>query len=138
MFSLLLKELIFYFYLNETNHVAAHLVIFCRSVLRHPATATGSFTIIYRLVSSANKRIFEPMSVTIYPLLLKDENSIFDVTGLSNIWYVYDQYPVGPDPDLSNLGGGGSNWAKDQRGRLGSRAKPWWWVQGRRKTMFCI
>ena len=50
--------------LKVTSHVLAHLEIFTRSELRQVAADTGSFTIIKRLVSSANKRIFESISVT--------------------------------------------------------------------------
>ena len=51
--------------LNVTNHVSAHCNILTRSALSRSAEATGSSTMIKRLVSSANKRIQEPISLTI-------------------------------------------------------------------------
>ena len=51
--------------LKVTNQVVAHLEIFSRSVLRQVAADVGSLTMIKRLVSSANRRILEPISVTI-------------------------------------------------------------------------
>ena len=51
--------------LNVTNHVLAHCNILIRSVLSRSAEATGSSTMIKRLVSSAKKRIQEPISFTI-------------------------------------------------------------------------
>ena len=51
--------------LNVTNHVSAHCNILIRSALGHSAEATGSSTMIKRLLSSANKRIQEPISFTI-------------------------------------------------------------------------
>ena len=50
--------------LKVTSHCAAHLVIFPKFNFRHAAAFTGSSTIIKRLVSSAKRRIFDPMSVT--------------------------------------------------------------------------
>ena len=50
---------------NVTNHVSAHCNILIRSELSCSAEATGSFTMIKRLVSSANKRVKEPISFTI-------------------------------------------------------------------------
>ena len=50
--------------LNVTNHVSAHCNILIRSALSRSAEATGSPTMIKRLVSSANKRIQEPISFT--------------------------------------------------------------------------
>ena len=50
--------------LKVTSHCAAHLVIFSKSAFKHTAAFTGSSTIIQRRVSSAKRRIFEPMSVT--------------------------------------------------------------------------
>ena len=50
--------------LNVTNQVAAHCEILLRSKLRQSAAMVGLSTMIKRLVSSANKRIWEPMSVT--------------------------------------------------------------------------
>ena len=43
--------------LNVTNHVSVHCNILIRSALSCSAEATGSFTMIKRLVSSANKRV---------------------------------------------------------------------------------
>ena len=51
--------------LKDTSHLAAHCVILSRSLFRQFAASTGLSTTIQRLVSSANKRLFEPMSVTI-------------------------------------------------------------------------
>ena len=48
--------------LKETNHVAAHLDIFSRPVLKLLAAVKRLSTIIKRLVSSANRRILDPMS----------------------------------------------------------------------------
>ena len=50
--------------LNVTNQVAAHCGILSRSVFRLSAAVNGLFTMMKRLVSSANSRMFEPMSVT--------------------------------------------------------------------------
>ena len=60
-----IRKATFFEELKVTSHVLAHWKIFTRSELRHVATDTGSFTIIKRPVSSANKRIFEPISVTV-------------------------------------------------------------------------
>ena len=49
--------------LNATNHVSAHCKILIRSVLSRFAEVTGSSMMIKRLVSSANKRIQEPISL---------------------------------------------------------------------------
>ena len=57
-------ELRFLAGLNVTNQVAAHCEILLRSVLRLSAAVTGLSTIMKRLVSSANRRMFEPMSLT--------------------------------------------------------------------------
>ena len=43
----------------------AQAEIFPRSAFMQPAAVTGSSTIIKRLVSSANSRIFDPISFTI-------------------------------------------------------------------------
>ena len=51
--------------LNVSNHVSAHCNILIKSALRRSAEATGSSKMIKRLVSSANKRIQEPISFTI-------------------------------------------------------------------------
>ena len=51
--------------LKDTSQVVAHCDIFSRSMLSWPAAVTGLSTIINRLVSSANNRIFEPISDTI-------------------------------------------------------------------------
>ena len=51
--------------LNVTNHVSAHCNILIRSALSRSAEATGSSTMIKRLVSSSNKRIQEPILFTI-------------------------------------------------------------------------
>ena len=50
--------------LKVTSHVIAQREIFSRSVLRQAAEVAGSSTIIKRLVSSANRRICEPISST--------------------------------------------------------------------------
>ena len=59
--------------LNVTNQVAAHYEILLRSKLRQSAAVVGLSTMIKRLVSSANRRIWEPMSVTIS--LMYNKNS---------------------------------------------------------------
>ena len=51
--------------LKVTSQVEAQAEILPRSALMQPAAVTGSSTIIKRLVSSANKRIFDPISFTI-------------------------------------------------------------------------
>ena len=43
--------------LNFTSHFSAHSAIFSRSALRSSAATFGSSTMIYRLVSSAKRRI---------------------------------------------------------------------------------
>ena len=50
--------------LKVTNQVAAHCEILLRSVLRLSAAVKGLSTIMKRLLSSANRRMFEPMSLT--------------------------------------------------------------------------
>ena len=52
------------FGLNFTNQDFAHFDILLRSVLRISTAASGLSTIIYRLVSSANSRMFDRISVT--------------------------------------------------------------------------
>ena len=51
--------------LNDTSQVAAHREILERSEFRQSAAVKGLSTIIKRLVSSAKRRMFEPISVTI-------------------------------------------------------------------------
>ena len=51
--------------LEVTSQVDAQAEIFLRSAFMQPAAVTGSSTIIKRLVSSANSRIFDPVSFTI-------------------------------------------------------------------------
>ena len=48
--------------LNFTNHLSAHSAIFSRSALRSSAATLESSAMIYRLVSSAKRRIDDPMS----------------------------------------------------------------------------
>ena len=50
--------------LKVTNQVAAHCEILSRSVFSISGAVNGLFTIMKKLVSSANSRMFEPMSVT--------------------------------------------------------------------------
>ena len=50
--------------LKVTSHIAAHRVILSKSEFRQVAASWGLFTTMKRLVSSANKRMFEPMSLT--------------------------------------------------------------------------
>ena len=50
--------------LNVTNQVAAHCDILSRSVFRFSAAVIGLSTMIKRLVSSAYRRMFEPISTT--------------------------------------------------------------------------
>ena len=47
-----------------TSHFSAQSSIFTRSEVRSSADVSGSVTTIYRLVSSAKRRILEPMSLT--------------------------------------------------------------------------
>ena len=49
--------------LKDTIQVSAQWVILSRSMFRHSAADRGCSTIIQRLVSSANSRILEPISV---------------------------------------------------------------------------
>ena len=51
--------------LKVTNQVVYQREIFSKSVFREAAAVIGLSTMIKMLVSSANKRIFDPMSVTI-------------------------------------------------------------------------
>ena len=60
--------------LKVTNHVAAHREILCKSALREAAEVTGSSTTIKRLVSSANRRICEPISSTMSLMYTKNNN----------------------------------------------------------------
>ena len=48
--------------LNVTNHVSVHCNILNKSALSLSAEATGSSSMIKRLVSTGNKRIQEPIS----------------------------------------------------------------------------
>ena len=48
--------------LNFMSHFSAHSAIFSRSALKSFAATLGPFTMIYRLVSSAKRRIDDPMS----------------------------------------------------------------------------
>ena len=50
--------------LSVTSQGAAHREILFRSMLRQSAAVLGLSTVMYRLVSSANSRILEPISVT--------------------------------------------------------------------------
>ena len=50
--------------LKSTNQSAAHLLIVSKYVFRRRAPVTGLATIIYKLVSSANKRMEEVMPLT--------------------------------------------------------------------------
>ena len=50
--------------LNKTSHLSAHEDIFARSWLRVFDALSGESTIIYRLVSSAKRRIVDWMSFT--------------------------------------------------------------------------
>ena len=65
--------------LNDTNQVSAHCEILSGSELRQYAAVTGSSTIIKRLVSSTNNRIFEQISVTISLMYNKNINHAFVV-----------------------------------------------------------
>ena len=60
--------------LNVTNQVAAHCDILSRSVFRFSAAVIGLSTIIKRLVSSANSRMFEPISATMSLMYNKKSN----------------------------------------------------------------
>ena len=52
--------------LKVTSQIAAHCVILPRSVLIQAAAVTWASTIIKRLVLSAKRRMFDPISRTIY------------------------------------------------------------------------
>ena len=56
-----------------TSQVAAHCVILPRSVLIQAAVVTGPSTIIKRLVSSAERRMFDTISKTM-PLMYSKNN----------------------------------------------------------------
>ena len=51
-------------HLGYTSQVSAQFEILLRSAFKHSAAVTGSSTIINRLVSSANSRMFAPISLT--------------------------------------------------------------------------
>ena len=55
--------------LKDTSQVVAHCDIFSKSMLSWPEAVKGLSTTLKRLVSSANKRIFEPISETICNLI---------------------------------------------------------------------
>ena len=55
----------FFVGLKLTSQVAAHLVILEKSVFKLISAARGVSTTIKRLVSSAKRRIFEPVTLTI-------------------------------------------------------------------------
>ena len=57
--------------LNFTNQSSAHLAIFSRSALRISAATSGLSTIMKRLVSSAKRRMLDPISVTISLMKIK-------------------------------------------------------------------
>ena len=60
--------------LNFTNHMSAKKSVFCISELRTIAAVSGFSTIIYKVVSSANKHISELMSDTISFMNTKNNN----------------------------------------------------------------
>ena len=55
-----------------TNQVVAHREIFSKSEFKQPAAVVGLSTIIKRLVSSANNRICEPISITMSLIYTKN------------------------------------------------------------------
>ena len=57
--------------LNFTNQASAHLAIFSRSALRISAATSGLSTIMKRLVSSAQRRMLDPISATISLMKIK-------------------------------------------------------------------
>ena len=57
--------------LNFTNQASAHLTIFLRSALRISAATSGLSTVMKRLVSSAKRRMLDPISVTISLMKIK-------------------------------------------------------------------
>ena len=59
---------------NVTNHVSAHCNNLIRSALSPSAEETGSSTMIKRLVSSANKRMQEPISLTMSFMKIRKSN----------------------------------------------------------------
>ena len=63
----------FFVGLKVTSQVAAHLVNLERSVFKQIAAARGLSTIMKRLASSAKRRLFEPIALTIS---LMHKNSI--------------------------------------------------------------
>ena len=50
--------------LKVTSHMAAHRVILSKSEFKQAAASGALSTMMNRLVSSANKRMLEPMSLT--------------------------------------------------------------------------
>ena len=52
--------------LNVTNHVSVHCINLIRSALSRAAEETGSSTLIRTLVSSATKRMHEPVSLAMW------------------------------------------------------------------------
>ena len=62
--------------LNVTNHVSAHCKILIRSALSSSADVIGSSTIIRRLVTSANKRMQEPNSLTMSFMKIRISDSL--------------------------------------------------------------
>ena len=81
--------------LNVTNHVSAHCNILTRSALSRSAEATRSSTMMKRLVSSANKRIQEPISFTIsFIKTIKSNGSSIEPCGTPvNIFYQSELTP---------------------------------------------
>ena len=51
--------------LNKTSHFLAHLRILSRSIFKSSAAVSGFSTVINKLVSSAKRRILQPISATI-------------------------------------------------------------------------
>ena len=64
--------------LKITNHLCAQSMIVCRSLLRHKAAVSGCSTIIYKLVSSANNLMLEPISVTMSFMNIKKKERAED------------------------------------------------------------
>ena len=58
------KRLCFLRIKKKTSQVFAQVIIFSRSRLRSSAAVSGFSTIINKLVSSAKRRILDPISVT--------------------------------------------------------------------------
>ena len=61
---------------NSTSHKSAQSEIVCRSLFSSLAARTGRSTMMYRLVSSAKRRMEQPMFLTISFMYTRNRSSM--------------------------------------------------------------